>query len=505
MNVTRTAAGLAGLAFVAVLSSPGALRAADTSVTISQGVDADTLNPLASTIAPTFIIVGQIYERLFEFDGPGKRKPQLAVSWKRLTPNTAEFRLRPDVHFSNGDTFTSADVKYSIDWIKDPANKSSQISYVRDIDQVETPDPLTVRFISKSPTAILPGLTNPIFIVDAKYMEAKGNAFVSQHPVGTGAYVLHEWKHDESISMDVNSAWWGGKPRIAHVVFKPIPEAAARVAALKTGETDLITNVPPQYAVSIEGGQNTRMTSVKSLRQLFIAFNTLAAGPQQNKLVRQAINYAVNVPAILKNVVGGRGYELSTALPPEYFGFDASVPGYKHDIGKAKELLAKAGFPEGKGIDWTLHCPIGRYNRDREIAEAITGQLNAIGIKTTVRAQEWTSYYNQAAHRSLEPLYMLGWAASSADADAVYTPLFESNAPLSTFKNEQVDKLIEQARYELNPRKRKALYSQIAKVVDDEAPWIFLFQYEDLYGTSKRLVWQPNSNESIRANEMSVK
>ena len=499
------AAGLSALVLFVAPTAPEPLRAADTTITISQGVDADTLNPDATTITPTFNVVQHFYERLADFDVPGRMKPVLALSWKRLNPTTEEFKLRPNVKFSNGDPFTSADVKFSVEWIKNPVNKSTQTSYVRDIEHVETPNPLTVRFVSKVPTAIAPGLTNPIFMLDQKYFESKGNAYAAEHPIGTGAYVLKEWKHDESISMDVNPTWWNGKPKIEHVVFKPIPEAAARVAALKTGGTDLITNVPPQYAISIEGGQNTKMTSAKSGRELFIAFNTLNAGPQQNKLVRQAINYAVDVPAILKSVLGGRGYELSTAVPPEYFGYDASVPGYKHDVAKAKELLAKAGFPDGKGIDFTIQCPIGRYNRDREVTEAIAGQLTAVGIKATVRAQEWTSYSGQVNRRALTPLYMLGWNVPVADADAVYTALFESNAPLSTFKDEQLDKLIDQGRGELNVTKRKAIYKKIAQVVHEEAPWIFLFQYEDLYGASKRLVFQPRGDEYIRAYEMSFK
>ncbi len=499
-----TAAGLAVLLCM-TWAAPAPLHAADTSVTISQGVDADTLNPDATTVTPTFNIVQHFYERLADFDVPGRMKPVLALSWKRVNPTTEEFKLRPNVKFSNGDPFTSADVKFSVDWIKNTANKSTQTSYVRDIDRVETPSPLTVRFVSKAPTAIPPGLTNPIFIMDQKYVEAKGNGYAAEHPVGTGAYVLKEWKHDESISMDVNPTWWNGKPKIDHVIFRPIPEAAARVAVLKTGGTDLITNVPPQYTVAIAGGQNTRMASTKSGRQLFIAFNTLSTGPQQNKMVRQAINYAIDVPAILKSVLGGRGYELSSAVPPEYFGYDASVPGFKHDAGKAKDLLAKAGFPDGKGIDFTIQCPIGRYNRDREVAEAVAGQLSAVGIKATVRAQEWTSYSGQVNRRALTPLYMLGWNVPVSDADAVYTALFESNAPLSTFKNDRLDKLIDEGRSELSVPKRKTIYAEIAKLVHDEAPWIFLFQYEDLYGRSKRLVFQPRGDEYIRAYEMSVR
>jgi peptide/nickel transport system substrate-binding protein len=240
------------------------------------------------------------------------------------------------------------------------------------------------------------------------------------------------------------------------------------------------------------------------LRQLFIAFNTLQPGPQQNKLVRQAINYAVDVPAIVKNVLGGRGYELTSPIPPNYFGYDASVPGYKHDLAKAKALLAKAGYPDGKGISLIVNAPIGRYNRDREVAEAVSGQLQAVGIAATVKPQEWVSYSSMAGRRALSPLYELGWNQPSADADGVVTSLFTSSGPLSCYSNPEVDKLADQARGELNVAKRKALYKQIATILHEDAPWIVLFEYEDLYGTSKRLHFQPRGDEAIRAYEMSV-
>jgi peptide/nickel transport system substrate-binding protein len=361
-----------------------------------------------------------------------------------------------------------------------------------------------VRFVSKVPTAIPPGLQNPVFIMDAKYVQAKGNAYAGEHPVGTGPYVLREWKRDDQVVMDVNPKWWNGKPKIDHVIFKPIPEAAARVAALRTGATDLITNVPPQYQIQLVGGQTTKLASTRSLRQLFIAFNTLQPGPQQNKLVRQAISYAVDVPSIVKNVLGGRGYELTSPIPPNYFGYDASVPSYTHDVAKAKALLAKAGYPDGKGLTLTLNAPIGRYNRDREVAEAISGQLQAVGITATVRAQEWVSYSDQLNRRGLTPLYELGWNQPSADADGIITSLFMSTAPLSCYNNPEIDKLANEARGELDVPKRKALYKRIATILHEDAPWVVLFQYEDLYATSKRLHWQPRGDEYIRAYEMSL-
>ncbi|MBV8353730.1 MAG: ABC transporter substrate-binding protein, partial [Candidatus Eremiobacteraeota bacterium] len=316
---------------------------------------------------------------------------------------------------------------------------------------------------------------------------------------------LKRWDKDNVMEMDARPDYWGGKPPIDHAVFKPIPENASRVAALKTGETDLITNVPFQYALSIEGAPNTRMRSVRSVRVLFIAFNTHKPGPQNNKLVRQAINYAVDVPAIIKSVLGGRAYELATPIPPGFIGYDPKIPGYAHDVAKAKALLAQAGYPDGKGLDLVVNAPQGRYNKDKEIAEAVAGQLNAIGIKATARPQSWQTYFTQISNQLLEPMYMLGWGNNTYDADFSLAPHFSSEGRFATWSTPEMDKLIEEARYELDPVKRQHLYSRILMTIHEEAPWIFLFQYEDLYATSKRLVWQPRGDEQIFVTDMKLR
>jgi peptide/nickel transport system substrate-binding protein len=320
--------------------------------------------------------------------------------------------------------------------------------------------------------------------------------------MGSGPYSFRSWRKDESLTIDANPNWWHGKPAIDHVVFTPIPEAAARVAALRTGATDLITNVPPQYEPQIAAGSNTKLESVRSVRVLFIAFNTLEPGPQRNKLVRQAFNYAIDVPAIIKTVLGGHAYQAATPLPPNFFGYDPTVPVYHHDLDKAKRLLAQAGYPGGKGLDVVINAPVARYNKDKEIAEAIAGQLSATGAQVTTKIQDWTIYIDLTSKRALTPMYELGWGSSAYDADNTLVPLFGTGQRLSTYSNPELDRLLAAARYELDPAKRKKLYSKALWLIHVEAPWLFLFQYEDLYATSKRLVWQPRGDELIFCDQM---
>jgi peptide/nickel transport system substrate-binding protein len=500
----RAAPALA--AALAVTSLLGAVRAAaaDSTVTISQGVDPVTMDPLKRTITPTQNVSLNMFDTLLRHDRDGKLIPWLATSWKHVSPTVWEFKLRRGVTFWNGDPLTSADVKFSVEKIKDPAEGSEQGPRVNTIARVETPDAYTVRYVTFRPTAIIPGYPWLLSIVDAKYWTAHGNEFEAEHPMGSGAYVFKSWRKDEELDLSANPKWWRGKPSIENAVFKPIPEAASRVAALRTGETDLITNVPPQYQAQIQGGRDTKLESARSVRVLFVAFNTTKPGPQQNRLVRQAFNYAVDVPALIRTVLGGHGYETSTPVPPNFTGYSAKIPFYRHDLAKAKKLLAQAGYPNGRGLELVLNAPVGRYNRDKELAEAIAGQLGETGAKVTTKVQEWTSYVNQTSQRALTPLYMLGWGDNSYDADNTLTSLFQSDARLSTYSNPAYDRLIESARYEVDPGKRQALYDKALAILHDDAPWIFLFQYDDLYGTSKRLHWHARPDETLAVDEMSL-
>ena len=504
----RLAVGLVAAIFAFGVAPAPRVHAADTTIVISQGVDLDTLDPIKKTITPSFNVTYQMYDELLAHDQNGKLVPRLATSWKQISPTVWEFKLRHDVKFWNGDPFTSADVAFTVAKIKDPAEKSEQIPRVNTIDHVETPDPYTVRYVTTKPAALIPGRPWATSIVDSKFWKEKGDAYFAEHAMGTGPYMFKSWRKDEELALDVNPNYWGGKPEVDHVVFRPIPENAARVAALKTGTADIITNVPVQYALSIAGGRNTQMVSTRSTRVLFIAFNTMKPGWQQNKLVRQAFNYAVDVPAIIKSVLGGRGYELNGPIPgtPRFVGYDPKVPAYTHDLAKAKALLAQAAYPDGKGLpEIVLNSPAGRYNKDKEVSEAVAGQLSALGVKVTVKTQEWPTYVGLTTQRALLPMYMLGWGNDTYDADDTLTSLLSGEGRLSTFDNPELTKQIHEARFEVDAAKRQKIYDDVLAKMHDEAPWIFLFQYEDLYATSKRVAWQPRPDEYIFAKDIKLR
>jgi peptide/nickel transport system substrate-binding protein len=474
-------AGVFAASIMVIVPSAVPAQSNNDTLVISQGVDADTLDPLTT---------------------PEKIVPALATSWKQISPDRWEFKLRHGVTFSNGDPFTSADVKFTYDKVLDPALKSNKKNRINTIKEVLTPDPYTVIYVTKEPTAIMPGRPFDLRIVDAKYWKEHGDAYMADHPMGTGAYVLKEWRKDDHITLVARKGYWGGDAPIKTVIFKPIPEAASRVAALQTGETDIITNVPPQNADQIANGKLTKLGTVRSDRVLFIAFNTQKPGPQDNVYFRQALNYAVDVDGIVKTVLRGHGFPLRNGpLPPGFVGYDAKVPPFTYDPAKAKELLKKSGVKLPMNI--TLWSPSGRYNADKEIAEAVAGQLQAVGVNATVQTTEWTNYVTELTHKSVTPMYELGWGNTTFDADDTLTSLFTTNYPISTWGTLETDQEIVAARGEVNPRQREATYAKVLETIHDQAPWIFLFEYQDLYGINKRVNFQPRTDEMIICHDIS--
>ncbi|HEV8583357.1 MAG TPA: ABC transporter substrate-binding protein, partial [Methylomirabilota bacterium] len=278
-------------------------------------------------------------------------------------------------------------------------------------------------------------------------------------------------------------------------------ELGARIAALQTGQADLIVNVPPDQMKMLQTQRNVRIEKTPSCRIISFAIAQIKGGPLADKRVRQALNHAVDMQAILDAVLLGNGKRLNSWMPPNVWGHDPSIPFYSYDPKKAKELLAAAGQTN---LTLTLQAPNGRWAMDKDIAQAVAGQLTENGIKTNVKViGEWGAYVRTILDHKTEDMFMSGWCLPSLEPDHWVTPNLRTGEPVSQYSNPEVDKLMETARSEMNPDKRKQLYSQLLKVIRDEAPYIFGYQQMDIYGVNTRLKWTPRGDESIRLTEIS--
>jgi len=506
-----------GFVFALVLVLPWDATAAPTGkVVIAQGVDPTTLDIMNQQETPASVVGQHIFEKLVERDQSLTIVPALAAEIPKLvSPQVWEVKLRRGVKFHNGEDFNADSVKFSLERTKDPKMRAS--SNFRPIERVEIVDAYTVRVHTSKPW--------PIFVTAMNHPQAamyppkayadKDSAAISKNPIGTGPYKFVRWSKDEEIVLEANPGYWRGAPKIKTVVFRPIPDDAVRVAALQNGEIDVAVNIPPHLAAVIDKHPTVFLSTAPSIRTIQLMFYTHQfdekhklvgpyQGPTADKRIRQAITYAVDADEIIKGVLDGKAMRVATMLPSMHFGYDATLKPVKQDLGKVKKLLAEAGHPNG--LDITLNGPQGRYVRDKEVAEAVAGQLTKAGIKTTLRTFEFVNYLNSMVYvHKAGPVWLIGWGQGAMDAEGIYVPLFRSGATLSNYHNADFDGMVDEAQTIMDEKKRLALYHRINKLWLEDAAAVPLYQQVDLYGANKRLVWKARSDELIKAYDMQIK
>ena len=512
---TRLCAALA-VALVALADPVSAPAAPEGKVVIAQGVDPSSLDAMNQQETPASVVATHIYDTLVERDQNLKVVPALATELpKLLAPTVWEIKLRKGVKFHNGEDFNADSVKYSLERVKEPAMRGS--SNFKPIDRVEIVDPYTVKVHTSKPW--------PIFVVALTQRQAsmyppkayagKDSPYISKNPIGTGPYRLVRWSKDEEILLEAWPQYWRGPAKIKNVVFRPIPDDAVRVAALQNGEVDVAVNIPPHMANIIANHPKIYLTTAPSIRTIQLMFYTAQfdaqnklvgpyQGPTADKRVRQAITLALDADEIIKGVLDGKGQRVATMLPSMHFGYDPSLKPIHQDLAKTKKLLAEAGFPNG--IEIALNGPQGRYVRDKEVLEAVAGQLNKAGIKATMRTYEFVSYLNNMLYvHKPGPVWLIGWGQGMMDAEGIYVPLFRSGSLLCNYYNPDMDGMIDQAQTMMDEKQRLALYQRINKMWIEDQAAVPLYQQIDLYGASKRLSWKARSDELIKAYDMSLK
>ncbi len=485
-----------------------AVAAPQGKIVIAQGVDPTTLDPQWHEETPAYNVLLNVYDTLLFRDKDLKIIPWLAESWKLVNPTTWEFTLRRGVKFHNGEEFDAEAVKFSLDRLRDPELKSRQAGNLRLVANVEVVDKFTVRIHTSKP---FPTLENQLALRGAimapKHFRGKDKLFADRNPVGTGPYKFVRWNKDEQVVLEANESWWGGAPKVKTLVFRPIPEHAVRAAALQAGEVDIAVNLPPHLVPIIEKHPRLYVSKAPSVRTIFIPIYTYqfdasnkpvapVDGPTRDKRVRQALIASVDVDEIIRTVLEGQAIRTATPLTVKHFGFDKTLPPAKPDLDRVKKLLGEAGLPGG--VDLTLNSPNGRYLKDKEVAEAVAGQLTKAGIRTQVRTFEWTTYLTQMVYpHKANPMYLIGWGNTTWDADGTLGPIWRSGNPQANYYNTDFDGMIDEAQTAVDPKRRLEIYAKAQRLILDDGAVLPLYQQMDLYGVNRHVSFQALSSEQI--------
>lgn len=448
-------------------------------MTIGIGIVMDTMDPAQTTTTTVKNVLAYEVQPLVAYSRQGKLEPLLATSWAwSNNGDTLTVHLRKGVEFHDGTPFNADAVKFTIGRLISGKVTVPDGIMFQNIKGIDVVDPYTVQFNLKRPEPDLLAKMGGIVsaIIAPSSVGKDGNTYANiQHPIGTGPYQLANRVRGSEIVFKRFAHYWGQMPYYNKVVFRIVPETNALEAGLRSGEINMIMNPPVTDLQALES-QGYSVLEAPDDRTIYIALVTNKP-PFNNQKVRQAMNYAVNKEAIIKNVEFGAVDLSDSAFAPTIAGY-CKVGVYKYDPAKAKQLLAEAG---AEHLSITMGTPRGRYTEDYQAAQAIASYLREAGIKVQVRTMDWASYVSTtlSTHDPFNA-YLIGWAPTALDPTEQMLFLNQEGWPPkgangTFYADPRVEKLYAEAQLETNPAKRDALDCQMQKDLWADAPFIYLW------------------------------
>jgi peptide/nickel transport system substrate-binding protein len=470
---------------------------------VAQGGDISKFDPHFSTSSNDIRISFNLFDNLVSRRPDGKLHPGLATEWKLTAPTTWTFKVRPGVKWHNGDPFSAADAKFSLERTWDPNVKTRVNTVFTTIDRVEAPSPTTLVIHTKKPDPLLPARLAFYGgqIVPKKYLESVGGDAFNAKPVGTGPVRFVSWTKDDRIVMDANPDYWGGKIDVDRVIFRAVPEMAPRIAALLKGEVDIITQLPPDHGDKVNANPGTQMVGALYAGLYVLAVNSKVP-PLDNPLVKQALSLGIDREAIVKELWRGRGIVPSGPIAKGDNHFDTALPPLAYNPKEARERLKKAGY---KGEEIVIETTSGYTANDKPMSEAIQGMWRDIGVNAKVEVVEYSVRAQKNRDKSFKGLWWSDPTSTLGDPDGMMWRLLAPGGPQDYWRNAKFDELGEAARFSVDEKFRGNAYREMTKVFLEHFPWLPVIQpYED-YGLQKYVEWTPNPNQQFEVRRFAFK
>ena len=489
LGAVGLAAVTAGVA-ACTSSSPSPKSAAGASnrtLTVSIPSDVVSLDPQIQGDLTSMSVADNIFDTLTVRKSDNTLGPGLATKWKQLDPLTWQFTIRDGVTFQNGEPLDANAVAYSINRLLDPATKSPIVELVNVKDAVAV-DGTTVNFEMKSPDPVIPAKVSLFggVVVPPKLIQQQGAAAFAEHPVGSGPYEFVSRQQDNEIVLKANPNYWGAKPAVKNLVFKVMPDSASALAAVQAGEVDIVTGITKDAANQLGGNPDTEVKSTPGIRTYNINIDTVTSGPLAQADVRKALNEAVDVPTLIKTVMAGAAKQVPTLIPSSVYGFDKSVKPFDYNLADAKKLLAKAGYAQG--FSTTLNAS----SADSAQAQAIAGQLGKIGVQAKVNIvdpQTAKSEIIALNQRHDGAMYLVANSGWTLDSVSFLQSVVKSDRRSSRWNNDEANQLIVAGETETDPAKRLQAFSQMQKLLKQEAPFVYLFTIDNTYAMRSNVSW----------------
>ncbi len=488
------ACALCGLAATAQAQPRGTL-------TVGAAVFTDNISPAAAGYN-TLSLSYQVWEPLVARDASDALVPALATSWEVVSPTRWRFRLRPNVRWHDGTPFTAEDVRYTLAYVISPQTVYGRKTRIAGLTAIEVVDPLTVDLVTEGPAPLLARGLADIAIEQKALGERVGQANAIRTPIGTGPFRHAEWVPASHFDVTANSDYWGGAPRVARVRIRMIPEGSTRVASLLAGETQIIEEVPVDLIPSVRARRNLAVDAVESSVSLVMSFDTTRP-PFNDVRARRAVDMAIDKPLLHRQMLDGFGSVLDGQLVTRNtFGHNPNLQNRPFDPAGARALLREVGIPAG--FTNRINTLSGRYLSDVDIASAVAGMLDAVGLPTAVNVVEGAVMNRMERAREQGPMWQVGWfSVGDADFNTVW---YTEASRRSYWVNAEYDRLWREARSTLDEGARRAAYHRMMEIMQEEQPAIFLFGLPRVAGRSTRVVnWRPAADSLLRLNTLELR
>lgn len=450
-----------------------------------RGGDSVGLDPIQVTDGESFKVTQQIYDTVVAFK-PGTTEviPGLAKEWDISEDGkTVTFYLREGVKFHDGNPVNAEAVKWNFDrWGHEdhPYHIGGDFTYYaymfQDfpgiIKEVKALDEYTLQFILKEPQGpFLNNLAMVSFGIASPEAVKKWGEDYFKHPVGSGPFKFVEWKQGDRVELVANEDYWGGRPYLDKVIFRSIPNNAARFMELKAGTIDMMDYINPEDVKEVEETEGLDLVLRPSMNVGYFSMNQ-SVEPFDDVRVRKAMSHAVNKEALIGAFYAGLAKPAKNPLPPSVWGYNDEIEDFEYDPERAKELLAEAGYPDGFEFDF-YYMPVPRpyFPQPKMIAQALQYYFSQIGAEANLLSYDWGTYLDKYYANELDT-YILGWTGDNGDPDNFLYVLLDQTQNNFEYKNEELHQVLVEAQQTMEHDRRVELYKKAQEIIHADAPWV---------------------------------
>jgi peptide/nickel transport system substrate-binding protein len=494
MRVQSRIRRLAGQLALAAALSIGVADAAETPkdvLVIGHVAELQTLDPAQAVTISDFRILSNIYDGLLAYkEGSLDIEPALATSWTMSGDGKIyTFTLRRGVRFHDGTDFDAESVKFNFDRVTDkthPYHDTGPFPFVFELGPIastEVIDKYTVAIHLSSPYApmltMLASSIGGLAGISPAAVKQYGKEF-SRHGGGTGPFTLKVWESNRQVALAANPVYWGGAPKLAGVVFRPIVDENARVSEMLAGGTDLIIEVPPDNVATFAADPRFAFYDQEGPHLWYLLLNTRDK-PFDDKRVRQAANYAINKTALVDRILKGTATVAAGPTPPAFaWAHDDALAPYPYDPQKAKALLKDAGYPDGVDVTFYVTESGSGMLSPVIMGTAIQADLAAVGIRAKIETYEWNTFLGKILPGMAGKANLAELSFMSQDPDMHPFLALKTGAPVNAgyYSNPEVDALIDEGRAAADPAKRAEIYRKMQAIVADDAPWVYVANWK---------------------------